>query len=54
MKLWGESYIDFSTQCVIMTLARGGGRGVIANDVLKMTQVLEFQGLCPAAAHLCR
>ena len=34
-----------------MTLAGGG---VIANDVLKMRKIIEFQSLCHAGAHLCR
>ena len=36
----GVSHIDFRTQCTIMTLAGGG---IIANDVLKMRKVIEFQ-----------
>ena len=46
----GEPYIEFRTQCVIMTLAGEGWggeggevRGVIANDVLKLGKVIEFQ-----------
>ena len=38
--LRGESHIDFRTQCVIVTLVGGG---VIANDVLIMRKVIEFQ-----------
>ena len=37
-----ELHIDFRTQCIIMTLA--GGK-FIANDVLKMRKVIEFQSL---------
>ena len=55
------THINFCTQYVIMTLAgRGweeggrGGRGVIANDVLKKRKVMEFRSLCPATAHLSR
>ena len=44
--------------CVFMCVwgggAGGGGRGVIANDILKMGKVIDFQSLCPATAHLCR
>ena len=36
----GVSHIDSRTQCAIMTLAGGG---IIANDVLKMRKVIEFQ-----------
>ena len=41
----GESHIDFRTQCVIITLARVYlcGEGRIANDVLEMRTVIEFQ-----------
>ena len=35
-----ELHIDFRTQCAIMTLA--GGK-FIANDVLKMRKIIEFQ-----------
>ena len=38
--LRGESHIDFRTQCVIVTLTGGG---VIANDVLIIRKVIEFQ-----------
>ena len=30
------------------------GWRVIANDVLKMRKIIEFQSLCHAGAHLCR
>ena len=30
------------------------GWGIIANDVLKMRKVIEFQSICPATAHLWR
>lgn len=36
----GESQIDFHTQCAIMTLVGGS---VIANDVLKMGNIIDFQ-----------
>ena len=43
--------------CVCMCVCvwgRGGMQGVIANDILKMGKVIDFQSLCPATAHLCR
>ena len=42
--------------CVCACVCGGGGgcRGVIANDILKMGKVIDFQSLCPATAHLCR
>ena len=43
----GESHIDFFTQYVIMTLGvKGGGGGVITNDVLKFKKkyrILNFK-----------
>ena len=39
-----ESYIDFCTQCVIMTLV--SGVGAITNDVLKFRKVIKFERLC--------
>ena len=50
-ELMGESHIDFRTQSLIMTLASGE---VIANDVLKMRKVIEFQSLYPVTAYLRR
>ena len=36
--------MDFCTQCVTMGLSGGReGGGVIANDVLKMRKIIEFQ-----------
>ena len=43
--------------CVCMcggVWGRGGMQGIIANDMLKMGKVIDFQSLCPATAHLCR
>ena len=48
----GESNINFRSQCIIMTLMIGWRRGVIANEILKMRKVIEFQSLYPPTAHL--
>ena len=47
--LRGESHIDSRTQCVIITVVGGTReRGVVANDVLKIRKVIEFEISCIA------
>ena len=49
-----ESNINFRSQCITMTLMGGWRRGVIANDILEMRKLMEFQSLYPPAVHLCK